>query len=247
MCPLKKLAVLASTLSLGLLTAALVGCDAKGPNTADNPKDTSTTKTQAEVLAYGKRLATMGECISCHTPIRPWTEDGTPGGNPVLDDDGNPVVGPDVKFALLAGGNAWLTPQAGIGVSPNLTTGGSFLKGDVEDIVDAWLTSEKRYLPPMPQLAEVYTKDELTAIVTYLKSVPAQSMEVPDTYYFQQSKKGDKTWPAPGWMIEGLKAADSAYAGKAIPGNLEISIAPGLDQAYGQDLIDANHENALMP
>lgn len=239
---MKKSTVLASTLSLALLAAVFAGCDAKGPNTAEKPSE----KTQAELIKEGKRLASIGECISCHTPIRPLTKDGTPAGEAILDDKGNPVVAPDVDFALLGGGNAWLTPGAGIGVSPNLTTGGKFLNGSVSEIVDAWIASEKQFLPPMPPIGKVYTKDELTAIVTYLKSVPAISYEVPETYYFEKSKVNDKTWPAPGWMIEGLKAADSAYEGKAIPGNLEISIAPFAAEAYGPDLIKSNHNAAAQ-
>lgn len=240
---MKKSTLLASTLSLALLTAVFAGCDAKGPNTTDKPSE----QTQSELLKEGQRLANIGECISCHTPIRRLTKDGTPGGEVVLDGNGNAVVAPDVEFALLGGGNAWLTPGAGIGVSPNLTTGGKFLDGSVSEIVDAWMASEKQYLPPMPPIGKVYTKDELTAIVTYLKSVPAKSYALPETYYFQKSKAADKTWPAPGWMIESLKLADSAYEGMAIPGNLEISIAPGLADAYGPELIKANHEAAAKP
>jgi mono/diheme cytochrome c family protein len=210
---LKNFTVLASTLSLTLLAAALVGCNPQATTGVEKPDEAKA------LLEKGQKLATVGECMSCHTPIRPLA-DGT--------------VGPDFEKALLGGGNAWLTPMAGIGVSPNLTTGGKFLKGTVEEIVDGWMARQEPYLPPMPPIGKIYSKEELTAIVTYLKSVPAQTAPVPENYFFAGKTNGDDTWPMPGWM------AAPGQEARIIPGNLEISIAPGLAQAFGQDLINAN-------
>lgn len=224
---MKKTTVLASSLALSLLVAALVGCDAKNVASTDTPKDE--TKTNAELLALGQTLVMKGECASCHSPIRP--VDG--------------VVQPDMKNALLAGGNAWMTPGLGIGVSPNLTPGGTVVgNSSVEALVEKWSDKTKTYYPPMPPLGLVYSKEELTAIATYLKTVPAISptdLKVPASYAFKDKSVGDKNWPAPGWMKDpDHPAYDADQAGGVIPGNLEVSQAPFSFGAFGQALIDAN-------
>lgn len=227
---MKKTTVLASSLALSLLVAALVGCDAKNVASPDTSKDEPKTKTEAELITLGAQLVKHGECASCHSPIRP--VDG--------------VVQPDFKNALLGGGNAWFTPALGIGVSPNLTPGGTVVgNSSVEALVEKWSDKTKTYFPPMPPLGVVYTTEELTAIATYLKSVPAISPTdhvVPASYAFKGKLNNDKTWPVPGWMKDPNHPAYAGadHTGGVIPGNLEVSQAPFSFGAFNQDLINTN-------
>ena len=246
MCPLKKTTVLASSLALSLLVTALVGCEPKNTTGVDTKdKDTTTVMTEAQYVERGRKLANTSECLSCHTPIRPLTVDGTPTGTPVTGPDGKQVVAPDVEHALFAGGNAWLTPGSAIGLSPNLTPypGSDIATLSPDDLADKWKTIKDGQLaPPMPGL-EKYEREELKAIAYYLKSLPVKENVVPAKYVFKDKSAGDKTWPAPGWM-KNPQLADfyvgDDHTGGVIPGHLEVSLAPGLNMAYGQALIDAN-------
>jgi len=227
MCSLKKLTVLASSLSLSLLVAALVGCDAKNVASTD-PDKTPAEKSQAELLAMGEKLVKHGECMSCHSPIRPVTVDG------------KVVVMPDVINAPLGGGNAWFTPGAGIGVSANINPAGAYMKNSsVEGLVAKWADKTKTYLPPMPALGQVYTEEELTAIATYLKSdkIAAFTEEPPASYYFAMKDEGDETWPVPGPLVERLNPSDPK---RILPGSMEISVSPFTDGQLSQTMINTN-------
>ena len=225
MCSLKKLTVLASSLSLSLLVAALVGCDAKNVASTDTPKDKP--KSEAELLVMGEKLIKHGECMSCHSPIRE-----------VQVGDAK-IMMPDTINAAFGGGNAWFTPGAGIGVSPNLTSAGTVVgNSSVDALVEKWADKSKTYLPPMPALGQVYTTEELTAIATYLKSdkVKAVSEPVPASYYFALKDEGDATWPVAGPVAERLGAAPA----RIIPGSMGISVSPFTDGKLDQDMINVN-------
>ena len=247
MCSLKKTTVLASSLALSLLVAALVGCDAQNAAGTDT-KDKDADAKIAQYVERGRKLANTSECLACHTPIRPLTADGTPTGTPVLGPDGKPVVAPDFEHAFLAGGNAWLTPGLAIGVSPNLTPypGSDMATLSADELAAKWKTIKDGQLsPPMPGL-EKYDIEDLKALAYYFKSVPAISSQPPAKYAFKGKLANDKSWPVPGWMKAkdhpqlGAFYVGDDHTGGVIPGNLEISIAPGINFAYGQDLINAN-------
>lgn len=236
---MKKVAVLASSLALSLLVAALVGCEPKntaGVDTKD--KDKTPTMTEAQYIERGRYIANTSECLACHTPIRPLTADGTPTGTPINGPDGKQVVAPDFEHATLAGGNAWLTPGAGIGVSPNLTPypGSDIATLSPDDLAAKWKQiKDGQLLPPMPGLAK-YELEDLKALAYYFKSVPANTTQPPARYVFKGKDAGDNTWPAPGW----LKPTLTDHKGGVIPGNLEVSQAPFLTKAISQELIDEN-------
>lgn len=219
---MKKFTVLASTLSLTLLALALAGCDAKNVATTDPTK--TTPKTEAELLAMGEKLVVRGECSTCHSPIR--MVDG--------------AMQPDFKNAYFGGGNAWFTPGAGIGVSPNLTPGGTYMKGaSVESLVEKWSDKTKMYLPPMPPLGVAYSEEELTAIATFLlksDKVTPITEEPPASYYFATKPDNDATWPVPGSAATRLGADPS----RIVPGGYEISVSPLTDDQLSQTMIEAN-------
>jgi hypothetical protein len=246
----KKFTVLASTLSLSLLAVALAACEPKATTGVDNKdNETPATMTEAQYVERGRYIANTSECLACHTPIRPLTSDGTPTGTPINDPNGNQIVAPDFEHATLAGGNAWLTPGMGVGISPNLTPypGSDIATLTVDELADKWKAiKDGQLLPPMPGLAK-YELEDLKALAYYFKSVPAQAAQPPAKYDFKGKSAGDKTWPVPGWMkLEtlggqpnpGYVGAD--HTGGVIPGMLETSVAPFSNGAYGQALIDAN-------
>lgn len=238
---MKKAAVLASSLALSLLVAALVGCEPKntaGVDTKD--KDKTPTMTEAQYIERGRYIANTSECLACHTPIRPLTDAN---GAPIIV-DGKPVIAPDFEKARLAGGNAWLTPGAGIGVSPNLTPypGSDIATLSPDDLADKWKTiKEGQLLPPMPGL-EKYEREDLKALAYYFKSVDPVTDQPPKTYYFKGKSNNDNTWPVPGWLKDPSHPAAVAadHKGGVIPGNLEVSQAPFLTKAISQELINEN-------
>ncbi len=236
---MKKITVLASSLSLTLLAVALAGCDPKLTAGVDKKDETPATMTEAQYVERGRYIANTSECLACHSPIRPLTKDGTPTGEAILDPAGHPVIAPDVEHAMFAGGNAWVTPGLGVGISINLTPypGSDIATLTVDELADKWgATKDGQFLPPMPGLGK-YKREDLKALAYYLKSVPVKENTTPKTYMFKGKVAGDKTWPAPGWMKESLGAE---HTGGVIPGALEAVVAPGFNDAYGQTLIDAN-------
>ena len=236
---MKKAAVLASSLALSLLVAALVGCEPKNTTGVDTTdKDKTPTMTEAQYIERGRYIANTSECLACHTPIRPLTADGTPTGTPITGPDGKPVIAPDFEHARLAGGNAWLTPGVGIGVSINLTPypGSDIATLTPDELADKWKQiKDGQLLPPMPGL-EKYDREDLKALAYFFKSVPANTTQPPKTYYFKGKTNNDNTWPAPGWLMPSL----TGHQGDVIPGNLEVSQAPFSFGAFNQDLINAN-------
>jgi mono/diheme cytochrome c family protein len=118
----------------------------------------------------GKYLATIGDCIDCHTP-------GYFFGKPDMT---RYLAGSDVGFGI---------PELGVFVGPNLTS-------DKETGLGAWtdqqiaaaLTTGERpdgriLVPIMPwhALAQL-TKPDLAALVAFLRSLPPVSNKVPGPF-----------------------------------------------------------------
>ncbi|HEY9857682.1 MAG TPA: c-type cytochrome [Stenomitos sp.] len=188
--------------------------------TASNPTGTSsspapTTMTEAQLIERGKYLAVNGECIACHTPIG--------------------AQGPDMT-KVGAGGNAWLTPTVGIGISANLTPyEGSKVKTlSAADLAAYWKETTSnangtpKLLPPMPPMTD-YSDEDLTAIAAYFKSLPVQAENSKQkSFVFAAHNTGDTDWPQP--------AGDAtASNGFVVPGSYEaVANFPALTQ----DVID---------
>lgn len=197
----------------------MVGGLAVSACTTSNPTGTSatpapTTPTEAQLIERGKYLAGIGECIACHSPIG--------------------AQGPDMT-KIGAGGNAWLTPTLGIGVSPNITPyEGSDVKNlSVDDLAAKWkeatanANGTPKLLPPMPPLTE-YKDEDLKAIAAYFKSLPAQPVDAKQkSFVFAAHNAGDTTWPQ--------TKNSTASTGFQVTGSFE---APSGFPALTQEVID---------
>jgi mono/diheme cytochrome c family protein len=118
----------------------------------------------------GKYLATIGDCVDCHTP-------GYFFGKPDMT---RYLAGSDVGFGI---------PELGVFVGPNLTSDKETGLGAWTDqqIAAALTTGERpdgRILAPiMPwhALAQL-TKPDLAALVAFLRSLPLVSNKVPGPF-----------------------------------------------------------------
>lgn len=217
-----KLGLVLGLGSTAAIAAAVVGCTTTTP-TSSTPL-TPTTKEQ--YIERGKYLADLGECISCHTTFG--------------------AKGPDVENHLLEGGNAWVTPNLGIGISPNLTPyEGSYIKDlSVDELVEKLKDVSgmgpkgPKLLPPMPMLSK-YKDEDLKAIAYFLKSVPAKEPATGSakTYFFpaiaaNPASPSLKTqWPQPN-----PRGGATISYGPIIPGGIEAP--PSFD--FNQTTIDKN-------
>ncbi|MDZ7289433.1 MAG: diheme cytochrome c-553 [candidate division KSB1 bacterium] len=169
-------------LSMGVLLVVLLGCEKK-----------------MDPVARGKYLVTIGGCHDCHTPTLPG-----PGGMPVPDTtrllSGHPE---DVPYPVwmpvdiqqrntlaMAGPmlTAWAGPW-GVSFAANLTPdNGTGLGAWTEaEFIQAVRTGKhhghpngREILPPMPwQNLRDATDEDLEAMWTYLRSIPAIKNRVP--------------------------------------------------------------------
>jgi len=109
-------------------------------------------------LAYGAYLAgPLGHCIECHSPMGP--------------------QGPDWQNQLGAGGFEFPGPW-GISVSPNITPSnlGDWSDADIKRAVTEGVRPDGRHLmPPMPYgYYKNVSEQDLTALIAYLRSLPAK-------------------------------------------------------------------------
>ena len=123
--------------------------------------------TLAAKLARGEMLTWVGGCNDCHTP-------------------GGMYGAPDLNRRLSGSELGWQGPW-GVSYAKNLTpdyeTG--LGKWSEQDIASALRTGVRpdgsHLLPPMPWVGYARMSDEdMSALVTYLKSVPAVSHKVPN-------------------------------------------------------------------
>ncbi|MBO9542176.1 hypothetical protein J7643_16430 [bacterium] len=223
-----KLGMLLGLGTTAAVAAVVAGCTASTPNSSTP----LTTTSVEQYVERGKYLADIGECISCHSPIG--------------------QQGPDMS-KMGEGGNAWMTPPLGIGVSPNLTPyEGSKVKTlEAADLAEYWAerTSVKlpngayapKLLPPMPALAK-YDKEDLKAIAYFFKSLQGKTPTNPElkSFYFLEAAASEsmKTkWPYP-------KNAQNGSQGAEVPGSFEAAPNMTLDQATINQLIDAASASA---
>lgn len=177
--------LLSATFAIGLLLILGVGPQT---NAQTAPGDTGQ-------IARGKYLVTLGGCNDCHTP---WVV-GPNGPGPDLTRmlSGHPeqlIMPPAPKLPE----GPWLITAAGTNTAWSGPWGTSFtanLTPDPETGIGAWTQEEffatirsgrhlgrgRQLLPPMPwfNYAEA-TDDDLAAIYTYLRSIPAIKNKVPE-------------------------------------------------------------------
>jgi mono/diheme cytochrome c family protein len=136
------------------------------PALAAAPNDAQ-AQTQVE---RGKYLATIGDCIDCHTP-------GFFFGKP---DMSHYLAGSDVGFEI---------PDLGVFLGPNLTsdkeTGlGGWTNEQIATALTLGVRPDGRILAPiMPWHALAHlTKPDLAALIAYLRSLPPVSNKVPGPF-----------------------------------------------------------------
>jgi len=146
----------------------------------------------ADPVARGKYLVTLGGCNDCHTPLKLTDKGPVPDLARMLS--GHPhdtrLPSPDLKpgpwFVATAGMTAWTGPW-GITYAANLTPDNNTGLGIwTEDMfLKAMRTGRhmgagRPILPPMPwQGVAALNDDDLKAIWAYLRTVPAVRNEVP--------------------------------------------------------------------
>lgn len=147
------------------------------------------------VLERGRYLVTVAGCNDCHTPWQPGPNGPEPdmsrmlSGHPEAATMPPPPLLPQGPWVVLASetNTAWSGPW-GISFTANLTpdeeTG--LGKWTLRTFTDTIRTGRHKgrgrpVLPPMPiQMYRHFTDDDLVAIFTYLRSIPAVKNRVPE-------------------------------------------------------------------
>jgi mono/diheme cytochrome c family protein len=169
--------------ALSLAYAANVGAQATQPS-AD----------KAAVIAKGKYLVTTSGCNDCHTPWKMGDKGPEPDMSRMLSGHPQgmalpPAPTPPMPWVMTAAATntAWAGPW-GVSFTANLTpdpeTG--LGKWTLRNFMETIRTGRHRgrgreILPPMPwPMYRHFTDEDLTAIYTYLQSIPAVSNRVPE-------------------------------------------------------------------
>ena len=150
---------------------------------------------QPDKVARGKYLVTIAGCNDCHTPWKPGPGGAAPdmsrmlSGHPeTLAMPPAPQLPPGPWLVTAAGTNtAWAGPW-GVSFTANLTpdpeTGlGKWTLRNFVDTIRSGrhLGRGRQILPPMPiPMYKQMTDDDLEAIYTYLRTIPAISNRVPE-------------------------------------------------------------------
>ncbi|MCW1916241.1 diheme cytochrome c-553 [Luteolibacter sp. GHJ8] len=148
-------------------------------------------RTEAEKVAHGKYLVSLGGCADCHTP-KIMTDRGLVNdesrafaGHPEDMELPNPAQTGGPWGAATVGMTAWSGPW-GISYASNLTPDPATGLWSEDVFISAMKTGKSRgigraILPPMPWEALGKASDEdLKAIYAYLKTLPPVFNQVPD-------------------------------------------------------------------
>ncbi len=153
----------------------------------------SVGESTASQIARGKYLVSFGGCNDCHTPLKMTDKGPVPDFSRMLS--GHPenlrLPQPDLKpgpwLAATAGMTAWAGPW-GISYTANLTPDQNTGLGiwTEEMFLKAMRTGRhmgagREILPPMPwQSMSQLTDQDLKAIYSYLRTIPAVANHVPE-------------------------------------------------------------------
>jgi len=154
----------------------------------------------ADQLARGKYLTIVGGCIDCHTP-------GTFYGMPDTTRNlSGSELGWEGPWGTTYPRNLTPDPETGLG------------KYSAEDIIRAIRSGQRLdgspMLPPMPwQNYAQMTDEDLQALATYLKAIPAVSHKVPDRLTPGIKPPSALTFPPPpAWDAQNLPPPPAAPA-----------------------------------
>lgn len=127
----------------------------------------SNAASEAELIARGKYLVTIGNCTDCHT-------------------DGFLLGTPNEARYLAGADNGWMIPGLGVMYPPNLTpdpeTGlGKWSKADIVRALKTGLRPDGSTInPPMPIVnTRVLTDEDAYAIASFLKSMKPVKHKTP--------------------------------------------------------------------
>jgi len=176
-------------LLVSLAVAVALVTVARGAKTATPVAKTKAAPAEAkptpQVLERGKKLATFGGCVDCHTPGALY---------------GAPDFTRQLSGSELGWSGPWGTSYAR-NLTPDLETGLGYYK---EHEIILALKSGKRLdgkpmLPPMPWQNFASLSDaDMHALVAYLQSLPPVAHQVPDALPPGQAPTGRTlTFPAP--------------------------------------------------
>jgi mono/diheme cytochrome c family protein len=155
----------------------------------------SASAADSDALARGKYLVTVAGCNDCHTPWKPTPEGAEPdmtrmlSGHPESLSITAPATTPAGPWLVsIAPTNTAFSGPWGVSFTANLTP-------DPETGLGKWTQATftqtirtgrhmgrgRKILPPMPiPFYKNFTDEDLTAIFTYLQSIPAIRNQVPD-------------------------------------------------------------------
>lgn len=149
-----------------LLAAAVAGVEARWTRTFDAPYPAIKASTDPQVVAAGRYLAYgPGACAYCHVPKSEW---------PALDHGEMPPLSGAHEFPLPFGTfySANLTPDRATGI-------GRRSDGELARLLRHGVRADGR--APIPFMEYQSMSDEdLTAILSFLRSQPAVHLEVPE-------------------------------------------------------------------
>jgi mono/diheme cytochrome c family protein len=180
--------VILSLTALAALAAACRQSSEQGQSAATEPAD------QKSLIARGEHLVKLGGCGDCHTPVKMGENGPEPDAARHLSGHPSALVMPaapelpEGPWVAVVGATmtAWNGPW-GTSFTANLTP-------DRETGLGAWTVADfiatvrtgrhmgkgRPILPPMPiAVLNEYTDDELTAVFTYLQSLPPIRNQVP--------------------------------------------------------------------
>ena len=175
----------------GLLAAALIFIASAVPALAADTAGAS----QMDKVARGKYLVTIAGCNDCHTPWKPSPNGPAPDMTRMLSGHPETLAMPPAPqlpqgpwlVTAAATNTAWSGPW-GVSFTANLTpdqeTG--LGKWTLRNFVDTIRSGRhmgrgRQILPPMPiPMYKHMTDDDLEAVYTYLRTIPAVSNRVPE-------------------------------------------------------------------
>jgi mono/diheme cytochrome c family protein len=173
-------------LGAAALTAAAVALPAAAAETPTAP--------QADKVARGKYLVTIAGCNDCHTPWKMGPTGPAPDMSRMLSGHPEAFVVPPAPapqgpwlVAAAATNTAWSGPW-GVSFTANLTPDAEtgLGKWTLRNFVDTIRSGRhmgrgRQILPPMPiPMYKHMTDEDLEAVFTYLKTIPAVSNRVPE-------------------------------------------------------------------
>jgi mono/diheme cytochrome c family protein len=188
---MKKKGAFLAVLLIAVAAVVMVYSAAAQDSTATQEADATEEATgdSDPLLERGRYLAQIGACIDCHTPYKPEFADFSAITPEQLQQLGLYTLDTqDTETMLLAGGRPFDLGPAGVLFSRNITpdeeTGiGLWTDQEIENAVRIGVRPDGSRLHPLMPYRNLYnlSREDMTALIAFLRSVPAIKSEVPRT------------------------------------------------------------------